>query len=304
MSLYFAIDAGGTKTDYALADDDRILARSRSGTIKRTRTDAGTATRSFQQGIAALASASGCDLRAVSFTCIGTAGETVPLVTEFLREVHRERVGGGLLVLGDVEIALEAAFPHAGGVLAIAGTGSNVAARNAGGPVHTAGGYGPLLADQGSGYQIGLQAMRAALIAHDEGRAPMLLNALLATCNLTTFQELIAFGNTVPAPDFSRLTPAVVACAESGDEVAQEVLRKQGVELGYLVRLLLRRLRQERGTAEAAVPLAFTGGVAASVRLMREALLEAVREEFPDTPEIPGVVDPVEGALLRARQRG
>ena len=43
MPFYLAIDAGGTKTDYLLADETRELARVRSATIKRLRVDAGSA---------------------------------------------------------------------------------------------------------------------------------------------------------------------------------------------------------------------------------------------------------------------
>ena len=303
MSLFLAIDAGGTKTDFALADETAVLARARSGTIKRLRTSADTATQHLQQGLAALAAASGRDLRAIASTCIGTAGETVPLVTDFLRAAHREHVGGALVLLGDTEIALEAAFPDAGGVLVIAGTGSNVAGRCAGGAISTTGGYGHLLADQGSGYRIGLEALRAALLGLDEGRSTELLRAILAEWNLRTLDELVAFGNTLPSPDFSRLTPAVLACANAGDEVARAVLERQGVELGYVVRLMLRRLRQESGTTQWTAPLAFTGSVAAAVTPMRDALLQAVRAEFAEVIEVPGVVDPIEGALLRARRR-
>ena len=47
MSFFLALDAGGTKTDYVLADETRELERVRTGTIKRMRTDAATAKRRF-----------------------------------------------------------------------------------------------------------------------------------------------------------------------------------------------------------------------------------------------------------------
>jgi N-acetylglucosamine kinase-like BadF-type ATPase len=37
MSFFLALDAGGTKTDYVLADETRELERVRTGTIKRMR---------------------------------------------------------------------------------------------------------------------------------------------------------------------------------------------------------------------------------------------------------------------------
>ena len=102
MAYFLAIDAGGTKTDYLLAGEDRVLARARSGTIKRMRTDSGTATANLESGLRQLVADSGIPMSDVASTCVGTAGNTVPLVTDFLRAELGARVGGELLVLGDV----------------------------------------------------------------------------------------------------------------------------------------------------------------------------------------------------------
>ena len=111
MSFFLALDAGGTKTDYVLADETRELARVRTGTIKRMRVDAATACRNLESALAELSAQTGISMTSVTRTCVGTAGETVPLVTDWLRESITARVGGELLILGDVEIALDAAFP-------------------------------------------------------------------------------------------------------------------------------------------------------------------------------------------------
>ena len=111
MSFFLALDAGGTKTDYVLADETRELARVRTGTIKRMRIDAETACQNLESALAELSAHTGISMKQVTRTCVGTAGETVPLVKDWLRESISARVGGGLLILGDVEIALEAAFP-------------------------------------------------------------------------------------------------------------------------------------------------------------------------------------------------
>ena len=175
MSVYLALDVGGTKTDYVLVDETRELARVRTGTIKRMRTDDVTATRHLEEALARLTSLSGVPMGAVQCTCVGTAGESVPLVADWLRTAFAARVSGKLLLLGDVEIALDAAFPGKPGIVVIAGTGSNVAGRSHGGDFFNAGGWGPSLADQGSGHRIGLQALRATFLGLDEGEPGMLL---------------------------------------------------------------------------------------------------------------------------------
>jgi N-acetylglucosamine kinase-like BadF-type ATPase len=125
------LDAGGTKTDYVLADETRELERVRIGTIKRMRTDAATATRNLEQALSELTARTGISMQSMTRTCVGTAGVTVRLVADWLREAITVRVAGGLLVLGDVEIALDAAFPGQAGVLVLSGTGSNVAGHTA-----------------------------------------------------------------------------------------------------------------------------------------------------------------------------
>lgn len=301
MSLFLAIDAGGTKADYALVDETRILARSRSGTIKRMRTDNQTAVDNLEQGLRELRAQSGADLRNVIRTCVGTAGETVTLVTDWLRQELSTRVGGELLMLGDVEIALDAAFPGQPGILILAGTGSNVAGRTPQGKILTAGGWGPVLADQGSGHRIGLQALRALFLAMDGLVETSLLRAVLDFWKLDTVPDLVAFANSVPRPDFSQLVRVVLESAEEGDAVAQSVLDAQGRELADLVRLLIQRLRDSAKDNNFTPPLAFAGSIMEKVQRVRRALISEVQAHYPDALAMDGVVDPVEGAIWRAR---
>jgi glucosamine kinase len=301
MSFFLALDAGGTKTDYMLADETRELARVRTGSIKRMRVDAATASQNLDSALTQLSAQTGISMAAITRTCIGTAGESVPLVRDWLQAAFSTRVGGGLLILGDVEIALEAAFPGRAGVLAMAGTGSNVVGRTNGGLLLTAGGWGPTLADQGSGHRIGLESLRAIFLAKDQERQTLLLSAVMEFWELPSLDSLIEYGNSQPAPDFSKLTGIVVRCAELGDEIALAVLRQQGEELAYLVRLVIRRLRLASNEPKWTPPIAFTGSILENVALVRDALIAAIQREFPAVQAPGKVVDPIEGALWRAR---
>jgi N-acetylglucosamine kinase-like BadF-type ATPase len=310
MPFYLAIDSGGTKADLLLADDTRELARVRTGTIKRMRTDATTAANNLTTALAQLEAQTGVSMRSVTRTCIGTAGETVPLVTDFLRAELSARVSGDLILLGDVEIALDAAFPGQPGILVLAGTGSNVAGRDASGKVNTAGGWGPALADQGSGHRIGQQALRALFLAIDHGISSTLLPAVLQAWNLRPAPEgiddLVAEANRIPSPDVSRLTELVLRCALAGDATAAAVLQREGEDLAALVRILIHRLLKtapELGVNPAWLPpIAFAGSIMERVHPVREALVHAVQQEFPAVQTLPGVVDPIQGALYRARR--
>jgi glucosamine kinase len=301
MSFFLALDAGGTKTDYVLADETRELARVRTGTIKRMRIDAETACQNLESALAELSARTGISMKEVTRTCVGTAGETVPLVKDWLRESISARVGGGLLILGDVEIALEAAFPGRAGVLVMAGTGSNVVGRTIAGELISAGGWGPALADQGSGHLIGLESLRAIFLAKDEERETLLLPAVLDFWQLSSLHHLVEYANTIPAPDFSTLTGVVLSCAEQGDEIASALLRKQGEDLAYLVRLVIRRLRRASTEPGWTPPIAYTGSILENIPPVRDALMAAVQREFPTVQAPKKGVDPIDGALWRAR---
>jgi glucosamine kinase len=303
MAVFLAIDAGGTKTDYVLADEHNVLATVRGGTLKRMRADAATTSANLQAALDQLTALSGIPLQHVDSTCVGTAGNTVPLVTDWLRQAFAERISGAFLLTGDVDIALDAAFQGGPGVLVLAGTGSNVAGRGPHGPVMGAGGWGPALADQGSGHRIGLEALRAAFLALDEGRETSLLPAVGEFWQLATESALIEYANRTPSPDFSRLTHLVLAAAENGDDVAQAVLCREGQDLGYLTRLMIRRIAAQSPQAEATpVTVAFAGSILQNVAPVRTALIAAVQSEFPHTVFLPGVIDPLDGALWRARR--
>ena len=305
MAYFLALDVGGTKTDYVVADETHELARVRTGTIKRMRADADTARANLEEALAGLSARSGVEMGAIACTCVGTAGETVPLVTDWLREAITARISGDLILLGDVEIALDAAFHGGTGVLAMAGTGSNVAGRSVDGALITAGGWGPALADQGSGHRIGQQGLRAAFLAKDEGRPTLLLDAVLEYWGLPSLDLLVEHANSRPEPDFSRLTEVILHCANRGDEVAAAVLRKEGEDLAWLVRLVIRRLQAAAASGsgkQGVLPdVAFTGSILEKVQPVRDALIAAAQEEFPAIRTLDGVVDPIAGALWRAR---
>ena len=113
--------------------------------------------------------------------------------------------------------------------------------RRSNGELVSAGGWGPALADQGSGHIIGLESLRAIFLAKDEERETRLLPAVLDFWQLSSLDQLVEYAKSLA----SRLFDADGNCHELrrvGDEITLTVLRQQGEELAYLVRLVIRRL--------------------------------------------------------------
>ena len=109
-NYFLAVDAGGTKAEFLLADDSAELARVRVGSIKVLNTAPEIAAENFAHAVQQLEQLSGVSLTGVNRTCIGTAGFSAPSVIAWLREQHGSRIAGELILCGDEEIALDAAF--------------------------------------------------------------------------------------------------------------------------------------------------------------------------------------------------
>jgi N-acetylglucosamine kinase-like BadF-type ATPase len=311
MGIFVAIDAGGTKTQCLIADGTRVLARAATGTVKLMRVSEVEATARLQAMLAEAAAAAGVSLGQVDRTCFGLAGVSGPVVQAWARRAVGAMVAGELVLCGDEEIALEAAFAGGEGILVIAGTGSNAIGRTASGEVFGAGGWGPVLGDEGSGYWIGLEAMRAALRAQDRigvgGGATGLLREIEREWGLSSVAELVAVANQrggASPPDFAALAPVVARCAEASDALAAGVLERAGEELAELVSVVFHKM-SGRAEAEpgAEMGVAFTGSVLAHIAVVREAMVARLAVAVPGARVGGAAVDPLDGALWRARRK-
>ncbi|HXE06659.1 MAG TPA: BadF/BadG/BcrA/BcrD ATPase family protein [Acidobacteriaceae bacterium] len=318
MALYLVIDAGGTKTRCLLADDTRILARAETGTVKLMRVAEAEATERFRAMLGELAASAHVALADVRHICFGLAGSRSESVQTWARKAIAESgVGGDLSICGDEEIALDAAFQGGPGILVIAGTGSNAIGRATDGKLFGAGGWGPVLGDEGSGYWIGLEAIRASLRALDQdprcdkaaGRSMVLLGAIQRHLGVASLGELVALANlrapsaNAGPPDFAALAPVVASCAAAGELIAVSVLRRAGEELASLAAKVHRKLEVADPNSGLAprIEVAFTGSILDRIPQVHEAFGAGIAAAIPSARVQPNAVDPLAGALYRAR---
>lgn len=302
MALYLGFDAGGTKTDCALADENSILARAQNGSIKPLRVSAAQAEANMRSLLEEISRQSGADLKQLAVSCVGTAGLRFPQTKEWMQQIISRHAGGEILVCGDEATGLDAAFPGQAGVLVIGGTGSNILGRTCSGETFNVGGWGSALGDEGSGYWIGHEGLKNALRAHDFQQPTMIVDKVMQVWSAPTLGELAEIGNQTPFPDFSLLAPIIVECAEAGDAVALDVLQLGGRMLGENAAHAVRRLLALE--PDAPLPgIAYVGGILKSVGLVRESMIETIHRNLPMVKVLPEAVDPVIGALWRARNR-
>jgi len=174
--VVLGIDGGGTRTRASIVDGEKVLASAENGSIKRLRVGALAAEEHLRALLEQVYSQAGVNgVRAAS---AGVASSTMPGVREWITAVFDDFQVERAEIVGDEVIALDAAFRGGPGILQIAGTGTNCIGRASDGGRETAGGWSSRLGDEGSGYWIGLHALRRALRAYDRGEPTRILDVV------------------------------------------------------------------------------------------------------------------------------
>lgn len=196
----------------------------------------------------------------------------------------------------DVEAAFDDAFDGGPGILLVSGAGSVALGRSERGRVARVGGWGSLLGDEGSGYAVGLEALRRVLRTVD-GRGPAtgLRDAVMGALGLADPGELVVWAHDATKGDIAGLVPVVAAGAGAGDAVAGEILVSAVEDLeGHVLTLL-----QTLGPWHARPRVALAGGLldpGGPLRRGMEQVLERHRIAL-----VPRRLRPAMGAARRAR---
>jgi glucosamine kinase len=298
-NIVLGIDGGGTRTRASIVEDEKVLAFAENGSIKRLRVGVEAANANLRDLLKEVFAQSGVkEVRAAS---AGVASSKMPGVAEWITGVLREFGVKQVEIVGDEVIALDGAFKGGPGILQIAGTGSNCIGRAPDGSRESAGGWSSRLGDEGSGYWIGLHAIRRALRAHDREEPTRVLEIVARIWGTTTIDELVNVGDGTPGPDFAALAPAISRLAEEGDLVAAGVMAQAASDLVDSVLLVRAKLRRKhRLTAE--VPVAWIGSVIGKARLVREPFFAGLRAVAPEMPICETEVAGIEGAIWRAQR--
>jgi N-acetylglucosamine kinase-like BadF-type ATPase len=231
--------------------------------------------------------------------CLGMAGVDRPDDSRVIRGILA-RIGyrAKVLVVNDALIALEAGLPGTPGIVMISGTGSIAYGRDDRGQAARAGGLGHVLSDEGSGYWLGREALRAVVRAADGRGEPTALSApVLRHFEAAEPADLVrtVYSSTARPAEIAAIARVVGEVADAGDPIAQAIVEDGAVEL---VRMADSVARQLALTAPVVVQ---SGGALRGVTRLRartEALLLA---------RLPGCqvrlldVEPAQGAVRLAR---
>lgn len=299
MKVVLGIDGGGTRTRAAIVAGETRLAFAEGGSIKRLRVGVEAADANLRSILNKVFTEAGKPK--IHSATVGVASSKMPGVQEWITEVLRGFGVERAEIVGDEVIALDAAFKGGPGILQIAGTGSNTIGRAPDGTRESAGGWSSRLGDEGSGYWIGVHAVRRALHAYDREKPTKILDTVGRIWGTSTIDELINVGDGTPGPDFAALAPAIDKLAEDGDAVALGVLSQAAADLVEFVLLVRAKLRRKHALTEE-LPVAWIGSVIGKSRLVREAFFAGLREAAPAMPVGQTEVVGIEGAVWRAQR--
>lgn len=289
MSNFFVIDGGGTKTrGWLVKSDKSIMDEGTAGPSNVARLGAEGLRIALSELLADCPAARTCAGVVMGLAGVGRERErelAVAVAREFWPHtpVH---------VVTDAHLLYEGAFCNGErGILLIVGTGSIAFYQNPHGhEFFRAGGWGPLLGDEGSGAWIGREALRHCLWEGEREELSPFHAALLEKLKVDATHDIITkvyredFGPT----RWAELAPLVFEFAEEQPEV-MAILERAALELIDQVERLIEDVPQSM----ALVPLVVTGGLWERRAVLEPLLLEEIQlRQLPLT-----IVEPAGGAV-------
>lgn len=294
--LFLGLDGGGTKTASVLIDSDGgVVARGLSGPSNSFHAPPEIVMTSVREAVDnVLPAASGAIARAACV--LPGAGLAADYLTARLSpatvEVISERAAG----------FAAAGLPDEAGVVVVAGTGSSIWGLSPSGEERNVGGWGSLLGDEGSGFDIAIRGIRRALKSVDRRCGPSALSGRLAQHfglhGSEAFTMVINVAK-LPREQLAGFAAEVSGAAKDGDQAALEIIQYAADSLAADALFLTRKLF----SAGHAFPVVLSGGVFNAGDLIVNPIRDTILRHFPNATVLRTEVPPVVGAARIARDR-
>lgn len=307
-AFWIGVDGGGTRTRAVVAGEDLVpMGRGASGPANAATRPLPLVVETILEAAGDAATSAVVSIRRAERVGVGLAGvESAGLVQPLTAALEEHFGTGRVFVTTDARIALAGAAPgdpDGPGVVLIAGTGAIAFGRGKDGAEARAGGWGPLLGDEGSGYAIARQGL-AAVVRELDGRGPKTeIRRLLfeSERGIHTLEELLSkvYRSEGGAGDVAAYFPLVLSAAKGGDGEARRILGEAGRELALAAITVIRKLHLE---AEA-FPVSTVGGVFAAGDILLGPLAAALHAVAPGARLGPPAFPPEMGAIRLARAR-
>lgn len=282
MQYIIGIDGGGTKTLMKLADlDGNLLACCEGGpaninSLDRTAFEE-TLSRLMADGLKQI-TGKPSDCRAI---CLGMAGAGRPAEKQILKEIlGRLGFNETVMITDDAHIALYGGVGSEEGIILVSGTGSICYGRNSRGEVCRAGGWGYILGDEGSGYDIGLSALKHTVRGFDKREEDSLLSTMiLDKLKIGSVDELVSliYRSGEGRKIIAGLALVVDEACMSGDYYAERILKNAVSELFKSIQAVISGLN----FTDIPIQVALGGSVLLKSRYISNNLRNTIAISYP-----------------------
>lgn len=306
-NVILAIDGGGTTTRCLAIDSTGVICgEGKGGPSNHILAPLDVVRKSLNDAIHEAIERSGLKPKQVCCISLGTAGigpngEGKEVIEDLVQEIlPAEKV----TATGDMVIAFHGSILGSHGVIANAGTGSVVYGVSPSGASRQVGGWGHILGDEGSAYDIAIRGLRAGA-RHFDGRGEFttLVDLIPQALDVSDYIQVAfkMYGLNMSREEIAALARVVDSAARDGDGISRQILRSAGEELALGVIVAIREL----GMEDVSLPVSYIGSVFDSGELIIRPFAEAITIKYPRAQVLPPKFPSVVGAfILGAREMG
>jgi len=278
--LLLGVDGGGTKTTIvACSDTGEYLGSVSCGSINYNAIGMKAARENIAAGIDGILQKTG--QKDYRFITIGhSALDDVATDEEKITFCEGIIDKDKLYMLSDADVALKGSASGGYGMLIISGTGAIGSAVDKAGVKYVAGGWGYLLNDDGSGYAIGMGAIKSAIRDYERGVSAPLEEAVKAHFNVNEMRATIPviYAEGFLPSAIASIAVDVIKIAETGDFEANRILKETA---GQLADLVFSLIQQAKGALDGA-PVYVYGSILQKCQIVRNEFERLVHERYPD----------------------
>lgn len=300
-NIYLGVDGGGTKTEAVLIDEEeKVIAQGQAGgsnpgvigyerSVDNVYLSVKDVVKDFEITNACFAIAG-----------VNTKGDEQKFKKVIQAHSKLSKITKKFFVVNDTRAALRTGTARKNAIVLISGTGSSCWGTNDKGYQTKSGGWGHILADQGSAYAIGLSVLKEVTRELD-GRAQksLLSKVLLGQLKISSFEELDNLIHKKPwnKTDIANVAPVIDVAFGKGDKKAKEIIENAARDLCDMVFAVCKKL----DFLNRKFTLVITGSVF-NIAEMTRVVKEKVLEFNPKVEIVKPKISSAYGAALLAKE--
>ena len=296
--FYCGFDGGASKTEVCVIDEKGTVVKTATfGPINPNGASLETVKSTLADCVYFMKSV--CEIENYGGLVVGISGASNKEATKIIESTIREcGYTGKLSLKGDQEIALKGAIDGAGAIL-IAGTGSICFGIDQNGKNFRCGGCGYLIDDDGSGYSIGIEILKAVTRAEDgRGEETLLKSLVFEKLEVENQTGLLTwlYAKTTEKSHIAELAPLLLTAIEKGDKIAKSIAQKAAKDLVTLVTSAFKKVNLSQGE------VAQVGSIFKHFDIIKTQFKELLKAQLPNVKIVEPRHTPSYGAAILAKE--